>query len=108
MSDVVIAFRSLRKQPRFSIVAILTIAIGIGALFSVYDRLVLTPTTIADPATLGALLNSTPQWQAPAASVSWSRFEVLRDRARSFASIGVSAFDNFTLTGNGEPDQLNG
>jgi predicted permease len=111
MSDVVLAFRSLRKQPRFSIVAILTIAIGIGAcsaLFSVYDRLVLTPTTMADPATLVAILNSNPQLQAPAASVSWSRFEILRDRARSFASIGVSAFDNFTLTGNGEPDQLNG
>ena len=76
MSDVVIAFRSLRKHPRFSIVAILTIAIGIGAcsaLFSVYDRLVLTPTTIEDPATLVAILNSNPQLQAPAASVSFCR-----------------------------------
>ena len=40
--------------------------------------------------------------------LSWPRYEELRDHARSFASIGISAFDNFTLTGNGDPEQLNG
>jgi hypothetical protein len=44
MSDLKHAWRALRKSPGFSLVAILTIAVGIGAntaLFSVYDRLVL-------------------------------------------------------------------
>ena len=67
MSDVVMALRSLRKQPRFSTIAMLTIAVAIGAcsaLFSIYDRLVLTPTTIESP-TLVAILNTNPQLQAP-------------------------------------------
>jgi predicted permease len=111
MSDLGLALRALRKQPKFSIVAILTIAIGIGAssaLFSIYDRLVLNPVTIPSPATLVAILNSNPQLQAPAASVSWPRYEFLRDRATSFATMGLSAFDNFTITGSGDPEQLNG
>ena len=111
MSDFTAAVRALRAQPRFSIVAVLTIAVGIGAcsaLFSIYDRLVLNPVTLADPASLVAILNNNPQLPQPTPSVSWPRFEVVRDRAQSFAALGVSAFDNFTLTGNGDPEQLTG
>jgi hypothetical protein len=46
------AVHGLRSSPGFSLVAILTIAVGIGAntaLFSVYDRVVLNPVTIPDP-----------------------------------------------------------
>jgi predicted permease len=110
MSDLTIAFRTLRKNPRFSIVAVLTMAVGIGAcsaLFSVYDRLVLNPVTIPNPSTLIAILNNNPQLSAPVASVSWPRYEFLRERAQSLESFGVSAFDNFTLTGHGDPSQLN-
>jgi predicted permease len=110
MSDLRIAVRTLLKHPRFSIVAVLTMALGIGAcsaLFSIYDRLVLNPVSFANPATLIAILNNNPQLAAPVVSVSWPRFEFLRGRASSFESFGVSTFDNFTLTGNGEPAQLN-
>ena len=51
MTDINVAIRALRKNSGFSIVALLTIAVGIGAntaLFSVYDRLVLRPVTIPD------------------------------------------------------------
>ena len=111
MSDLRIALRTLRKNPRFSTVAVLTMAVGIGAcsaLFSVYDRLVLNPVTIPNPSTLVAILNNNPQLSAPVPSLSWPRYEFLRDRSQSFESSGVSAFDNFTLTGHGEPAQLNG
>src|SRR5262245_16400194 len=111
MSDLWLAVRSLWKHPRFSLVAVLTIAVGIGAcsaLYSLYDRLILNPSTLPSPSTLVAILNSNPQIGAPTASVSWPRFEFLRDRAQSFASIGLSAFDNFTVTGSGEPEQLAG
>jgi hypothetical protein len=111
MSDLTIAIRTLRKNPRFSIVAVLTMAVGIGAcsaLFSVYDRLVLNPLTVPEPSTLVAILNNNPQNPAPVAAVSWPRYEFLRDRSQSFASLGVSAFDTFTLTGHGDPEQLIG
>src|ERR1700704_5555167 len=110
MSDFKQAVRALRKSPGFSIVAILTIAVGIGAnsaLFSVYDRLVLNPVTIPNPSSLVAIWTNNPQINLNAPAISWQRYQELREQAQSFASIGVAAFDNFTLTGNGDPEQLN-
>jgi len=112
MADLKAAVRALTKNPGFSLVAVLTIALGIAAntaLFSVYDRLVLNPVTIRDSSSLVALLATNPQFlgvRVPA--VSWPRYEEIRDQASSFSSVGLSAFDNFTLTGNGDPQQLNG
>src|SRR5262245_60087838 len=111
MADLKAAVRSLTKHPGFSLVAIFTIAVGIGAntaLFSVYDRLVLNPVTIPNPSTLVAILTTNPQFGVRVPAVSWPRYEEVRDQSSSFASVGLSAFDNFTLTGNGEPQQLNG
>jgi len=111
MSDFKNAVRALRKSPGFSIVAVLTIAVGIGAntaLFSVYDRLVLNPVTIPAPSSLVAIWVNNPQLNFNAPAVSWPRYEEIRSQNRSFASVGISAFDNFTLTGNGDPEQLNG
>jgi predicted permease len=111
MSDLKTAARSLRKHPGFTIVAVLTIAVGIGAnatLFSVYDRLVLNPVTLPSPSSLVAIWASNPQINLNAPALSWPRYEDIRRQAASFASIGISAFDNFTLTGAGDPQQLNG
>jgi len=111
MSDFRHALRALVKTPGFSLVATLTIAVGIGAntaLFSVYDRLVLNPVTIARPSTLVALWINNPQLNFNAPAMSWPKYEDLRAHATSFETLGISAFDNFTLTGNGDPEQLNG
>jgi putative ABC transport system permease protein len=111
MTDVRNAVRALGKSPGFSLVAVLTIAVGIGAntaLFSVYDRLVLDPVTIPKPASLVAIWINNPQLNFNAPAMSWPRYEELRAHVTSFDSLGISAFDNFTLTGNGDPEQLNG
>jgi putative ABC transport system permease protein len=105
------ALRSLLKTPGFTIVAVLTIAVGIGAntaLFSVFDRLILRPISLPQPSSLVAIWMNNPSLNFNAPAVSWPRFEELRRHAKSFSSVGDSAFDNFTLTGNGDPDQLNG
>jgi predicted permease len=111
MTDFRHALRALLRTPGFSLVAILTIAVGIGAntaLFSVYDRLVLNPVTIPRPSSLAALWINNPQLNFNAPAMSWPRYEDLRAHATSFEMLGISAFDNFTLTGNGDPEQLNG
>jgi predicted permease len=111
MSDFRAALRALRKSPAFTLVAVVTIAVGIGAtttLFSVYDRLVLNPVTIPHPSSLVAIWTRNQALNFNAPALSWPRYEDLRDHAKSFSSIGISAFDNFTLTGNGDPEQLNG
>ena len=51
-------------------------------------------------------IRSSNGWVTPA--ISWPRYEEVRDGARSFGSVAISAFDNFTLTGRGDPEQLNG
>ncbi len=110
MSDLRAAIRALLKSPAFTLVAVITIAVGIGAnttLFSVYDRLVLNPVTIPHPSSLTAIWTNNAQLNFNAPALSWPRYQDLRDHAHSFSSIGISAFDNFTLTGNGEPEQLN-
>jgi putative ABC transport system permease protein len=110
MSDFKAGVRALRKSPAFTLVAVITIAVGIGAntaLFSVYDRLVLNPVTIPRPSSLVAIWTNNLALNFNAPALSWPRYEDLRDHARSFSSIGISAFDNFTLTGNGDPEQLN-
>src|SRR5262245_29974854 len=111
MSDFKTALRSLWKAPGFSLVAVLTIAVAIGvntALFSVFDRLVLNPVTMPDPPSLVAIWVNNPQLNFNAPAVAWPRYEEIRTHAKSFAAIGISAFDNFTITGNGDPEQLNG
>ena len=88
MSDFAHAVRALRKSPGFSLVAVLTIAVGIAAntaLFSVYDRLVLNPVTIPDPSSLVAIWTNNPQlnFNAPALQASRAHLvEVLKDSAR--------------------------
>ena len=110
-TDLRFALRSLLRTPAFTLVAILTIATGIGAntaLFSIYDRLVINPVTLPSPSSLVAIwaVNNAAGFVAPA--VSWPRFEEIRRHAHSFSLLADSAFDNFTLTGEGDPAQLAG
>src|SRR5262249_26782905 len=93
MTDGRQAVRARRESPGFSFVAVLTIAVGIGAntaLFSVYDRLVLNPVTIPAPSSLVAIWVNNPQLNFNAPAMSWPRYEDTRDHATSFAAVGIS------------------
>jgi len=91
---------------------VLTIAVASArntALFSVFDRLVINPTTIPEPASLVALwvVNKNINFNAPA--LSWPRYEEIRAHATSFrATAQQRVRQTSTLTDNGEPEQLNG
>jgi predicted permease len=103
--------RALAKAPGFTLVAILTIAIGIGAntaLFSTFNTLVLHPMSLPKSDELVRIWanNSTLGFNAPA--LSWPRYEFFRDHQKSFSSISAAAFTGYALTRNGaEPEQLN-
>src|SRR6476646_6002740 len=104
MSDLKSAVRALLKTPGFTVVAVTTIAVGIAAntaLFSVFDRLMLNPVSIPQPRSLVAIWINNPQLNFNAPAMSWPRYEEVREHATSFETLGISAFDNFTLTGNG-------
>ncbi|MBX3735116.1 MAG: ABC transporter permease [Candidatus Didemnitutus sp.] len=110
MHSLKTAFRSLLKSPGFTAVAVLTIAVGIGAnttLFTLFDRLMLNPVSFPEPSRLVAVwaVNNERQFVAPA--ISWPRFEELRRATGNvFESLTTTSFDSHTLTGNGEPEQV--
>lgn len=111
MVNIRAAIRPLLQSPAFTIVAILTIAVGIGAnaaLFSVYDQLVLNPVSFPDRDRLVAISSRNAQISQLFPNVSWPRYGEIKSKAKSFSSVGITAFDNFTLTGNGDPLALNG
>jgi predicted permease len=112
MTDLRFAFRSLRKTPGFTAVAILTMAVAIGAcaaLFSVLQAVVLRPLPYPNPDTLVSIwaVNKERALEAPA--VSWAKFEAFATRKDVFSEISMSAGNGFTLTeGTGEPEQVGG
>src|SRR4029079_16213848 len=91
------AIRPLLQHPGFTAVAVLTIAIGIGAnaaLFSVYDQLVLHPLDVPNPNGLIAIQTRNPQFNVAVPNISWPRYVELKAKSRAFASLGISAFDS--------------
>jgi putative ABC transport system permease protein len=105
--DVRHAARSLRRSPGFTVAAVLTLALGIGAnaaIFSVLDAVVLRPLPYRDPERLVGVWNS---WtDTPRATLSSLEYFDYREQLRSFEQFGVMAGGALTLTGAGEPARL--
>ena len=112
MSDLRLAFRSLVKTPGFSAIAVLTMAIAIGActaLFSVLEAVVLRPLPYPNPDTLVSVWAINKERSLLAPALSWAKFEAYRARTDVFADLSMSAANGFTLTeGKGEPEQVFG
>ena len=100
--DSVFALRQARRQPVFTVVALLTFALGIGAntaVFSVVRGVLLRPLPYRDPERLAAV------W--PARAISNAELLYLQSNARSFQAVGAfSPGWGIALTGAGEPRQL--
>jgi predicted permease len=111
MNHLNLAARSLRRNPGFTLAAVLTLAIGIGAntsLFSTFSALVLHPLSFPQGDRLVRLWASNPAINLNAPAISWPRYEFMRDHQRSLSGISGSAFTGFTVTRrDGDPEQVN-
>ncbi len=108
--DVRYALRQLRKSPGFTVVAVLTLALGIGAnsaIFSVVDAVLLRPLPFSAPSRL-VVVKTTEPGRRDDIGVSYPAF--LDWRSQNHVFDGLSAFheDDFTITGRGEPAHLTG
>jgi len=107
--DIRYGFRTLGKSRGFTLVAVLTLALGIGAntaLFSVINGVLLRPLRYADPDRLVALYGRTPQ--GPYWSITYPNFlDWVRDN-HSFVGLAAFRGEDFNLTGLGEPERLPG
>ena len=109
LQDVRYALRMLRKSPGFAAVAILTLALGIGAntaIFSVVNGVLLNPLPYPQPEQLVALYQRTPNFTE--ASIPYPNFLDWQRETRSFSSLAAYRHDDFNLTGTGEPERLKG
>ncbi len=105
--DLRYALRTLLRSSGFSAVAILTLALGIGAntaIFSVVNAVLLRPLPFRDPDRIFLLTEHTPKF--PSLSASYQNYKDWRDMAQSFESVGAVHNDSFTLTGEGDPARL--
>ena len=88
--DLRYTFRSIRKNPGFTAVAVLTLALGIGAntaIFSVVNALLLRPLPFRDPEALCLLTERMPT--IPVVGPSYLNFEDWRTQNRSFEKIKI-------------------
>lgn len=114
MNDLRFAFRQLRKSPGFTLVAVVTLALGIGAntaIFSVVDAVLLHPLSFHEPAKLVAVWETNEQAGAQPNyrnEVAKGNFYDWRAQNQVFAQISALAYANFNLTGTGEPERIQG
>jgi len=107
LQDIKFGLRMLAKNPAFTAVAVLTLALGIGAntaLFSVVNGVLLAPLPYPQPERLVALYSRTaasPWW-----SISYPNYlDWVRDN-KSFSALAGYRQDDFSLTGTDEPERL--
>src|SRR5262245_61674614 len=106
--DLRYGIRILRRNPGFTFVAALTLALGIGAnsaIFSVVNAVLLRSLPYHDPERLVML--SYNRSRLPNDFALAAEFLEWRDQAKSFEQIAAYRFDTADLTGSGEPERLN-
>lgn len=107
--DLRYGVRMLIRSPGFTVVAVLTLALGIGAntaIFTVADALLLKPLPYSDPQQLVLVYETSIANRSEQSVFSYPRFSILRQRQSSFSRISAIAWDDFDMTGGGEPQQV--
>ena len=110
IKDIRYGLRSLLKHPTFTAVCVLTLALGIGAntaIFTVVNAVILRPLPFQDPSRLAMIwtTKNTNQEQP----LSFADYNDLKNQTKTFSAVGAaSPLWSFTLTGNDEPEPLQG
>jgi putative ABC transport system permease protein len=111
LQDLRFGARMLLRNPGFTLAAIITLALGIGAntaIFTVTNALLLRPFPYQDPQKLVSLdvQRRGSRDSGAGGGFSLNRYDLVRERSRSFSGVAVFANDSFNLTGRGEPQQV--
>jgi predicted permease len=105
--DLGFAVRTLRKNPGFTLVALLTLALGIGgntAMFSIVNGVLLNPLPFPEPDRLVTLSESKANFSR--GSISYPNFLDWQKENHSFSAMATARFSAFSLTGRGEAEQV--
>jgi len=111
VQDLRYGIRALLKNKSFTAVAVLTLALGIGAnsaIFSVVHAVLLRPLPYQDPGKLVMIWHSYPDLNLPKAAICAPCYREYRDQTNAFENVATSTSWNVNLTGTGEPERLQG
>ncbi len=111
--DLGYAVRMLRRSPAFALIAILTLALGIGAntaLFSIVNDVLLRPLSFPQPQQLYIVREIIPQMAQyyPLLPANLPDFEIWQRECHSFDQIAIAESTSMDLTGAGEPKEIHG
>jgi predicted permease len=109
VQDLRYGVRTLLKSPGFTLVAMLALALGVGAnsaMFSIVNAVLLRPIPYSQPDRLLKMYSRTKNFNR--SSVSYPNFLDWQRRSHSFDRMAAYRGDNFNLTGQAEPERLRG
>ncbi len=109
LQDVRYALRALTSGPAFTVVAIASLAIGIGAntaIFSVANALLLRPLPYKDADRQVILWNTSPGLGITEDWFSTAQYFDIKNETRSFSDVAIAIGANANLTGDGEPERV--
>jgi putative ABC transport system permease protein len=111
IKDIKFTVRGLLKRPAFAAIAVLTLALGIGAntaIFSVVNAVLLRPLPLREPERLMVFWHSAPAKGLRHLDLSDALFAYHRARTQTFESLAAYETGEFALTGNGDPEVVPG
>jgi len=109
LQDVRYAWRGLKRSPGLMVVAVLTLALGIGAntaIFSVVNAMLIAPLPYHDSSRLVFVWSDMTEAGYPRGPLSGPELADLRERSTLFSGFGAIWANTVALTGDGDPEQL--
>ncbi|HLY59720.1 MAG TPA: ABC transporter permease [Terriglobia bacterium] len=101
--------RRLRRAPMFTVITLVTLAVGVGAstaVFSVLEGVLLKPLPYSHPENLVGVWHAAPGINIPELTLGPSNYFIYREQNHAFEDIGIYTGDSVTITGVGEPEHL--
>ena len=109
IQDLRYGLRTLARNPGFTAVAVIALALGIGAntaIFSVINGVLLRPLPYREPGRLMRIHETSPGFATMA--VAYPNFVDWKDRSRSFEGLAAINWEDYDVTGSGQPEHLSG
>src|SRR5437763_15282248 len=111
LQDFGFGIRRLWKEPGFTLIALLALALGIGAntaIFSLLNAVALQPLPYRDSGHMVAVWGRSPAQGIPEIQISFTQFRALSEQAGSFAALTAYIEEPMSLQERGDPLSLNG
>src|SRR4051812_26109395 len=111
LQDLRYALRQLRKSPGFAIVAVFTLALGIGSttsIFSLADAVLIRPLQFANQDRLVEMYEDVSKLGFPKNTPAPGNYTDWKQRNHTFADMAAARNANFNLTGDGTPEKVDG